>query len=439
MGLLDSLVSMLGSMNQDKLTVHEERCVILRNRNARCLRCVQACTSKALMLKDGQLEVFPERCIGCGTCATACPTSAIEVKALGDRELLGRLKASVMATDGHPVAACERAVAAAEKEASSTAVLEGWRGALGLKADDAAELNREAICVVPCLGRVDESFLVAMAAYGCSDGYLVCDGCEGCEHEPGGSQALDVLESAEGLLEAYGAPLKVEFTSQMPSVAFGKSSGGSNAAPQCEEKALRRLKKNVPLDPQKRAFFADVASASKNMAADVVAEGLGLGQSTAAQEPPSPRYRKVGPDGTLSRFVPTRRTVLFNLLSRLGKPEAAEVRNRVIGKVTIDPQACNACRMCAVFCPTGALERYESGGVWGLMHRPSMCVQCRSCESLCPQQAISVSDTVPMRQFMGKESVIFSMEQPQWQPNKPDSIFTKMHGVIGEHLEMSAF
>ncbi len=170
-----------------------------------------------------------------------------------------------------------------------------------------------------------------------------------------------------------------------------------------------------------------------------MADGLGLADDTPAPEPVSPRYRKVNAKGTLSRFVPTRRTLLYNYLNRLGEPATDAVKNRVIGRVLIDTDACSSCRMCAVFCPTGALDRAEDGDFWGLVHRPAACVQCKSCESLCPMGAITVDDTVPMNQFMGREAVLFSMERPTWQANKPDSMYNKIHSVLGEDLEMCMF
>ena len=141
----------------------------------------------------------------------------------------------------------------------------------------------------------------------------------------------------------------------------------------------------------------------------------------------------------LSRFGPPRRPRLYHPLARLGEPAAEAVRSRIIGTVAIDGAACNACRMCAVFCPTGALSRTEGEGVWGLLHRPAACVQCRSCENLCPKGAITVSDTVPAAQFMGREAVVIAMEKPAWEPNRPDSMYNKIHTVIGEDLEMRMF
>ena len=436
MAFLDSLINLLSSIESDKLEVHDERCVVMRNRNVECLKCARACTSGALAIEDGELFVFPENCIGCGTCAAACPTSAIEVRTPTDAELTCALKRSMVNTGGHPVIACERAMETAREELSAKASLQGWRGTLGLKAKNAPVLREEMICEVPCLGRVDESFLCAMAAYGAHDGTLVCHGCDTCSREPGGVQALDVLESAENLMSAFGSRFPLEFTDEMPERLI--------SLPNEEETAKRRENSGAAAEadsaenPERRAFLGDAKDAAVALAGDAASDALGLPGEPIA-EPVKHRYRKVNEKGTLSQFVPTRRTMLYNYLARLGEPVTDEVTNRVIGHIDIDTDACSSCRMCAVFCPTGALERAEDGDFWGLVHRPAACVQCRSCERLCPQGAITVSDTVPMRQFMGREAVLYSMEKPTWEANKPDSMYNKIHQVIGPDLEMCMF
>lgn len=448
MAFLDSLINLLSSIESDKIAVHDERCVVMRNRNVECLRCVRACTSGALELTDGELAVHPEKCIGCGTCAAACPTSAIEVRTPTDAELTGALKRSIVATKGHPVIACEKAVRAARKQHEDAARLQGWRGALGLKAKDAPALDEAMLVEVPCLGRVDESLIAAMAAYRSLDGTLVCAHCEGCEHEPGGMQVMDVIESAESLMSAFGSSFSVEFTDEMPArltttesalAARAERAAEKGTTAQAAQEGADSPATEALADPGRRAFLAGGLDTSANLAAEAVADGLGLTDDTPAPKPMNPRYRKVNAQGTLSRFVPTRRTLLYNYLNRLGEPAADAVKNRVIGRVLIDTDACSSCRMCAVFCPTGALDRAEDGDFWGLVHRPGACVQCRSCESLCPKGAITVDDTVPMDQFMGREAVLFSMEKPTWQANKPDSMYNKIHSILGEDLEMCMF
>lgn len=442
MSVLDSLITLLSSIESDKIAVHDERCVVMRNRNVECLRCAAACTSGALVLEGGELAVHPERCIGCGTCAAACPTSAIEVRTPDDDALTRALKRSIVATDGHPVVACEKAVAAARERLARANRARGLRGALGLSVPDGRRLREEALVEVPCLGRVDESLLAAMAAYGCADGALVCHHCEGCDREPGGIQAMDVIESAESLLGAFGSSFTVDFTEAMPDRLIERESDAAaraEAAVAAQGAASGSAEGGDAADPDRRAFLAGAREAATRLAGDAAAGALGLADDAEEPEPVAPRYRKVGANGTLSRFVPTRRTLLYNYLARLGEPCADEVANRVIGKVSIDTDACTSCRMCAVFCPTGALDRAEDGDFWGLVHRPAACVQCRSCACLCPAGAITVEDTVPMAQFMGREAVRYAMEKPTWEANRPDSMYRKIHSVIGDDLEMCMF
>lgn len=150
-------------------------------------------------------------------------------------------------------------------------------------------------------------------------------------------------------------------------------------------------------------------------------------------------YRKVGENGTLSHFVPSRRVRVFNYLKHIGEPVAPSIRTRVIGTVELDTAACDSCRMCAVFCPTGALEKHDGEDFFGVLHRPAKCMQCRLCESICPHHALTVSDTVPTEQFMGKKAVAYKMEKPTWEPNTPTSMYSKVHEVIGKDLEMCSF
>ena len=398
MSLINGLLALLGEIESDAIAVHEERCISVRNRNADCLRCVEACASGALAYRAGELLVEPERCIGCGTCATACPTCAIELRNPTDAELTAQLKRSIVATKGHPVIVCEQALEAAN-----------------VAADDAS-----AACAVPCLGRMDESALVGLAAYRAFDATLACGSCETCPHAPGGALVREVVEGARNLLEAFGSSMPIDLEECVPERVL--EPGGSHG--QAGSDGVGR-----------RDFFRSAKDASTRAAGAAVAEELGMVEA----EPVPAAYRKVGADGTLSQFVPTRRVRLYNYLQHVGQPTADEVETRVIGAVSIDAQKCSSCRMCAVFCPTGAIKKLDEGGVFGIVHRPSACMQCRLCEHICPEQAIAVSGRVPIRQFMGKEAVCFAMKRPTWTPNKPSSMYDKLHSTLGEDLEMCMF
>ncbi len=411
MSFIDMFAAALGAIQSDVITVHDERCISVRNRNAHCARCAEACTSGCITLKGNQLEVDPGKCIGCGTCATACPTSAIEIISPSDGELTDMAKDSIIATKGHPVITCEQAV-----------------GACGLKPADAAP----AAVVLPCLGRVDESLLAGLAAYKSFDVTLACGNCDACAHTPGGILACDVAESAQSMVRAFGSPMTIEVVEGLPERVAGEAQA-ANERGNAHRSGLSR-----------RAALRDAKEQGKHAAQAAVRQELDehLGAIPEDVEVPA-AYRKVGKNGTLSHYVPTRRTRLYNYLRHIGagQPVVENVESRIIGAVSIDANACTSCRMCAVFCPTGAIEKLDDAarGLFGIVHRPAACMQCRLCESICPASAIHVSGDVPTAQFMGKQAVVYPMQKPAWEANKPTSMFEKIHSVIGQDVRMSSF
>lgn len=414
MSLIESMVDMLGRMDPDYLTVHDERCVTVRNRNARCLKCVEACTSGALALIEGEIHFEEGRCIGCGTCATVCPTSAIEIHNPDDKELIRQLKSSIRATGGHPVVACATAADAGAPETAQSR-----RAALLLRKQKGVPIDGNVYVRVPCLGRIDETVLLAAAAYGCHDITLVRRNCAGCPHRTGGDVCDAVVESARNLLQAFGCPMPIHMREGLPSRLAGLVSGMPSKG------------------TDRRVLLSEAAVGAKAAAADLAARELRFGEEP---ELPIPvRYRKVDEHGTLSHFVPTRRTLIYNYLKHIGEPRSEEIDQRVIGIVHIDGNVCTSCRMCATFCPTGALMKVDEEGAFGVAHRSAACVHCNLCESICPVGAISVSSRVPAEQFMGKKVVYWEMERPEWKPNRFDSLFTKMHHVIGEDVQMCQF
>ena len=82
------LMSRFSDLETSEITIHTERCVVVRNRNASCRRCAIACTSGAISLNTNELAIDPEKCVGCGTCATVCPTADLEARNQTDSELL---------------------------------------------------------------------------------------------------------------------------------------------------------------------------------------------------------------------------------------------------------------------------------------------------------------------------------------------------------------
>ena len=149
------------------------------------------------------------------------------------------------------------------------------------------------------------------------------------------------------------------------------------------------------------------------------------------QDSREPQFAHVQADGTLPHFVPERRLRLFNSLKALGTPAAPTVTTRLWGQVTIDTELCRSCRMCTVFCPTGALTRFDAANdVFGVEHRSALCMQCRLCETICPEQAITVAEEVSADEFLSGKKFRFTMQPIGWNPGAEDSIASRMARFI---------
>lgn len=409
MAVFESFISVISSLDSVALHVAPERCVQVRHKGAACLRCAEVCAAGAIAYDGEDVTIDGDLCIGCGSCATACPTGALEAAHPTDGELSQALVERLSAGD-EVVVACARALSRARRRAEEAA-----EAASGLLRRAPVDFDASRILQVVCLGRVDESFYTECAARGAGAVTLACDGCETCRYRRGGALARRVAASARSLLAAHGCDLTVDFVSPLPPRAY---EGGPAA-------------RALDYDPSKRATIATLREMTATAAKEAAADALAPAGEGAAQTPAA-RYVKVSDEGTLPQFLPVRRNRVVNSLRRVGEPVADEVTSRLWGQVSIDTDTCRSCRMCATFCPTGALARFEGpGGAIGLDHRPYRCVQCRLCENICMTGALTVSDTVSLADFEQGRVHRISLDAPTWTPNKPDSIFRKMNQVIG--------
>lgn len=369
------IIDLLGRLESPLVTVHQERCVMVRNRNADCLRCAEACTSGCISFDGENLTISPERCIGCGTCATVCPTCCLEAHNPNDAQLLGECLAAAQRMEGTAVLGCGELL----------------DRAYGLYATDK-------VVRVECLGRVEESLLTELMAQGVEDIVLVHGGCRDCEHATGRSAVEDVLETERRLLEAWGVPgMPVRLSGKLP----GKARAGDEGYDATRREAFKRGGEGLKqVGKQVGAAAADAA----------------LGEASAEEpqsEPEKRRYVKVMEDGTLPHFVPDRRERLLDALARLGEAREVEVATRLWGHVAIDVERCTSCRMCAVFCPTGALRKFDADdGRFGVKHYPGDCVKCRCCESICPADAVTITDEVCASSMFDGMTEVFEMREP---------------------------
>lgn len=204
------MINLIDEMNSPLLAVEPQRCVLVRHRNGECLRCAAVCTTGAISLGEEGIVVSPEKCIGCGTCASACPTGCLTAANPTDEELFGAVEAALAENEGRVAIACERAFAMASgnrmKRDSCDATAPSF---VPGKIAGATSDGRPLVGVV-CLGRVDESLLVEATARGARSIQLISGPCESCPHRCGGALSDEIIVSAETLLAALGTPSPID-------------------------------------------------------------------------------------------------------------------------------------------------------------------------------------------------------------------------------------
>ena len=368
---MPSIANMLGlieKVDSPYITVHQDRCALVRNRHADCLRCAGACTSGCIRYDDAaeQLVITPELCIGCGTCATVCPTCCLEAHHPNDTQMIEKCRGAQASAQGTCTIACSAFLSAA-----------------------AGLYDPDKVVRVECLGRVEESVLTLMQSEGAQI-VLVHGACAECEHRCGWDMLQRVLKTEETLLAAWGQPMAVRVSGKLPAVTRAQSDEG--------------------FDKAKRQAFEESGKDAARVGGVLAAEVTG-----AEFSPQKTRsYVKVMADGTLPHFLPDRRERLLDALAAFGDPDDVMIDTRLWGHVIIDTDICQSCRMCAVFCPTGALRKFgEDDGpesVFGVEHYPGDCVKCRSCEKICPAGAITISDEVFARELFAGATDAYYMK-----------------------------
>lgn len=349
-----SIAGAFAAMDAHAVAVHQERCAKVRNRNVACLKCADACTTGCISVVDGELVIDAARCVGCGTCATVCPTCALEARHPSDAALL---------------ASCEKAM----RGGVVTIVCAQYALALG----DLAE--RRAFGEVVCLGRVDEALVAQLVARGAREVRLLCGACDRCEQRYGRSTAELVADTATTLLGAWGSDAQVRVSSELSADLLADGEMAAEAAARLEARFAHGC--GNPRISEVAEAYADGTEADPLFSVTFEAANFQMPHVMA--------------DGTLPHFLPDRRERLLDALAELGDPQTDAISTRLWGCVVIDGTKCSACRMCATFCPTGAIRKFdEADGTFGVEHFPGDCVKCMSCHDICPEHAISVLDTV---------------------------------------------
>ncbi len=360
LGVFDGIAS-------DVLKAFPYRCAVMRNRKASCTKCADACTTGAISITEDEVSVDADKCVGCGTCATVCPTCALEANNPNDAVLATTALDALIAARGTGVVMCDHA----------------WERY-------AAVVDPQRATRVRCLGRVDESICVSLVAAGADRVVLVHGACDDCERHVGKQTYELVAATADELLEAWGSDVRVELTQELPAAAMLEP--GQRSA----------FSQSLPYDEDRRRLFSEAGRSMLH----AVCDGLPLVGEQDVKEAQvtqvtdeggraqAARFMKTMKDGTLPHFIPDRRERLLDALAELGQPEDVALDTRLWGRVVIDASKCRTCYGCATFCPTGAITKWKDETGEGVDHSPADCVKCRCCTDICPTDALTLLEDV---------------------------------------------
>ena len=322
-------------------------------------------------LESQALSVHPLQCVQsrhqkaeCTLCAENCPTGAIT---WDNPELIN---AGTCTGCGTCAAVCPTGVF--EALGPTDADLQLWIEKLAettltiaFACPRTTEKDSPGLIRIPCVGRIDTSVLIGAAAAGIQSIELVDGECASCPFNSGHSAAELTCAEANTILQALESSSSVALVSEssLPDMPAPKV----KLAPGDE-------------DPQ--------------------------GYNSAHQS------ESLIKKGELPVRIPAKRQLLQTSLAHLEKPvSTVEVRSKLWASIKIE-DSCTGCQMCAFFCPTGALQKFEENGMPGLAYTLANCVNCRLCLEICYTTSIELESRVEISRVISQASeVVWSNKQ----------------------------
>ncbi len=92
------VIGLVGEFEKPKYFNYKANiCAHSRNKKEGCTQCIDVCSTQAISSNGEKIEVTPQLCMGCGACATVCPSGALTYVYPRVSDLGARIKAALLA------------------------------------------------------------------------------------------------------------------------------------------------------------------------------------------------------------------------------------------------------------------------------------------------------------------------------------------------------
>ena len=221
---------------------------------------------------------------------------------------------------------------------------------------------------VPCIGYLNEAVFIGMAASGSNSAELNLSHCKNCDYATGMATITKSLERTNHILSMFSPPREVRTRIIKTDHSYTPDENRSYS---------------------RREFFTHLREEIQSRG-EAAIEVLSDNQKVA-----------VNTRVMLEPRLPKKRRLLLRQMEKLGTAATTQARADKLpfAEVQINDD-CNGCRMCATFCPTGALRTYDDNGKQVIDFATAHCLACNLCADICPKGALTYAVDVRLQDIL---------------------------------------
>ena len=360
------LLGTVGEFEKPKYFDYKSKiCAHGRNEKQACNRCIDACSTGAIQSKGDQVSIEPHLCMGCGACATTCPTGAMRFQAPDSAEMGRRLR-TVLST--YRKLGGKNAAILFYDRRHGNPPFEVYapvgKATLSFKGLPARVLPVE----VEHCASIGLELLLAAKAYGGSQVFVL----QGLGFDAGYTQVLtDQIAYGNEIVTGLGLGLGLSLDSEC---AHFSLLDGSSA----------------------RKFEAELWAATALKAASVVAQPGSF---------ELPKDKREALAFTISYLA--EQAGFGSSLSTVSTKPIALSKGAPFGAISVR-SSCTLCMACTSVCPKAAL--LDGQDKPQLRFIQANCVQCGLCVQTCPERAISLVSQLDLDPLTKQPQVVSEAE-----------------------------